>query len=95
MAHKTVNASPAAYEVLAKVKKDTETDLGISVSLSDAITMAAAAYYELKQIKQQKVIGVTFNSGPSDDVHMFIDGLHDPAVCPECIQPGALSHGTS
>lgn len=24
------------------------------------------------------------------DIHMFIDGYHDPDVCPECIQPGLL-----
>lgn len=24
------------------------------------------------------------------DMHMFIDGYHNPRVCPECIQPGLL-----
>lgn len=24
------------------------------------------------------------------DMHMFIDGYHNPDVCPECIQPGLL-----
>jgi hypothetical protein len=24
------------------------------------------------------------------DMHLFIDGFHNPVVCPECIQPGLL-----
>jgi len=26
----------------------------------------------------------------NQDAHMFIDGYHNPDVCPECIQPGIL-----
>jgi hypothetical protein len=25
------------------------------------------------------------------DMHMFIDGYHNPDLCPECIQPGTLT----
>lgn len=28
------------------------------------------------------------------DAHLFIDGVHDPYVCPECVQPGILSFAT-
>jgi len=52
MAHKTVNASEATYEILAKVKEDAETDLGISVSLSEAILLACSAYFDLKKAKK-------------------------------------------
>lgn len=24
------------------------------------------------------------------DAHLFIDGMHDPKLCPECIEPGTL-----
>lgn len=24
------------------------------------------------------------------DMHLFIDGFHNPIICPECIQPGIL-----
>lgn len=24
------------------------------------------------------------------DAHLFIDGVHDPDLCPECIRPGTL-----
>lgn len=52
MAHKTVNASEASYEVLEQVKKDQEDFLKISVSMSDAINIACSAYFELKKIKE-------------------------------------------
>lgn len=25
------------------------------------------------------------------DMHLFIDGIHNPKLCPECIQPGILT----
>jgi len=25
------------------------------------------------------------------DLHMFIDGYHNPTICPECIQPGVFA----
>jgi hypothetical protein len=28
------------------------------------------------------------------DMHLFIDGYHDPDVCPECIEPGILVEQT-
>lgn len=51
--HKTVNASPASYEILTKIKEDAESDLGITVSLSEAIQLSGAAYFELKRLKQK------------------------------------------
>lgn len=27
------------------------------------------------------------------DIHMFIDGMHDPKLCPECIAIGSLTSG--
>lgn len=60
MATKTVNASEASYDVLAQVRKDAEEDLHISVSLSDAIKLSAAAYFELKKLKQERK-GVSVN----------------------------------
>lgn len=51
--HKTVNASPASYEILTLIKEDTESTLGITVSLSEAIQLAGAAYFELKRLKRK------------------------------------------
>lgn len=51
--HKTVNASPASYEILTEIRDDAERDLGITVSLSEAIQLSGAAYFELKRLKQK------------------------------------------
>lgn len=31
-----------------------------------------------------------FHTAVNKDMHMMIDGYHNPTVCPECIQPGIL-----
>lgn len=51
---KTINASEASYEVLDQVKEDARADLKIKISLSDAIRLASAAYFELKKLKQEQ-----------------------------------------
>jgi len=48
---KTINAGEASAEVLEQVKKDQEEILGFPVSYSEAIQIASAAYFELKQLK--------------------------------------------
>lgn len=31
------------------------------------------------------------HTAANNDIHMFINNMHDPSLCPECIEPGALT----
>lgn len=44
-------------------------------------------------IEEYTVAGKTIefmHSAVNKDMHLFINGFHDPDVCPECIRPGTL-----
>lgn len=54
---------------------------------------ALAAYFEEMAGEGLTVAGkkIKFShTAVNGDMHLFIDGYHDPDVCPECIQPGIL-----
>jgi hypothetical protein len=78
---KTLYAAAREYEVNARIREQSRRVIEI-----------------IKQRDQQKepsvLIGgkkVEFaHTAVNGDMHLFIDGYHNPVVCPECIQPGLL-----
>jgi hypothetical protein len=70
-----------------------KTNRGIEHAQATANKALEVAEENAKKLKMNvagKEIWFT-HTAVNRHMHLFVNGHHDPAVCPECIQPGILT----
>lgn len=78
--------SPRAF--IAMYVPDYAQDTAINLLLAWREAAQARARQEAKTIAGKTV--EFQHTAVNGDMHLFINGDHNPVVCPECIQPGIL-----